>query len=716
MFYLKELFKQAFEKIRIETGAGTKNAKATKLSKRLDPDEYGKVKGSSSKNLTRLYDKYVKDEEIEVAIPDSNLLSAISRFLGYKNYEDFVNGNQAIEALKLNFRDFRFTYDEYLYKVFTYLREDQKLFSIKVGKMLKATYPSIEAHNELFDYVNVAKATEGEELRSAFIILNFSQQAAECDSIEPILKGILEKVKKDKERRKDAPLSYIKIIANIVLTKEELNIIDLIVSNYEREDYYLDFFDIEEFILYVGTSISIKVYDLFFEKNLFYRNQAFRTLNIKNYYPKVPFEEVDIIPNLSDFDIFSNVNRIENNPSQFIKRKLFDNDHSLGILRNRLNIEKGNLKLTRKTNISFIISEFGFGKTSLLLYLTSIVPIEHKILYLPTNQLSKNCFQSTNLFVKEIYSILYEKEFNQTDIAEQLKFRYLRGILLKDQSVVLFFDGLDEHIESYSLQGLKRILNCLESLEADCVVSVRKEFWDDRTGDLSSILKDSSKYGGILLKEWSSEGVLKYIEYFMEVNDLSTESNIIKLKEVIKNDNYERLYGDIPKRPLFLNMIIRDSLNGMIESKNLKTLYKNYLNEKFAFDRKGVFEDYKTGRQLRMEKKHDRTEIIQVLQHVLKIAASKMMVIKNNELLMNSHILESTLKSIITNLGYSLSIREILLNTVLISFSRRTIEQELKLYFAHKSFQEYYLAMYLKEEQAFGDSIKIPKGINVFLT
>ena len=99
----------------------------------------------------------------------------------------------------------------------------------------------------------------------------------------------------------------------------------------------------------------------------------------------------------------------------------------------------------------------------------------------------------------------------------------------------------------------------------------------------------------------------------------------------------------------------------------------------------------------------------------MKSVAEKMIVIENNELKLKSFILEEELNTIIESSSNNISSREILLNTVLIPIAQRSV-QGLKLIFAHRSFQEYYTALYLIEEKSIlKKNISISKEILRFL-
>ena len=149
----------------------------------------------------------------------------------------------------------------------------------------------------------------------------------------------------------------------------------------------------------------------------------------------------------------------------------------------------------------------------------------------------------------------------------------------------------------------KIYLTVLNELQTDCLISLRKEFWDDRTGDLQSIFSKYRKYNSVInLIDWTNKEILNFIKEFELSEGVLNNKNILQFKQIVKDNNFEEFFGDIPKRPLFLKMILQDVVAGNITSKSLQQLYENYLIEKFIRDREGSFIDNKSGRLLKIRK------------------------------------------------------------------------------------------------------------------
>ena len=117
-------------------------------------------------------------------------------------------------------------------------------------------------------------------------------------------------------------------------------------------------------------------------------------------------------------------------------------------------------------------------------------------------------------------------------------------------------------------------------------MSFRKSYYEERDYDFQLALPKSRKIQDkIFLIEWESQHILKYVEEYKKLNKLGlTEASLIQIDkfiQIIKDNKYEVYYGDIPKRPLFLEMILRDIESGDIQKRTISELYLNYFLEKF---------------------------------------------------------------------------------------------------------------------------------------
>ena len=344
---------------------------------------------------------------------------------------------------------------------------------------------------------------------------------------------------------------------------------------------------------------------------------------------------------------------------------------------------------------TFVISEFGFGKTSLLINLPN--KDKYKYIYIPISQFTPNSFTNETALAKSILEIIFEKELNtKNEIIDAILVTEFRQLLRFHKDIILLYDGLDEFRLSYKEQGLKQIFSCCTSFVCNSIFTVRKEFYDERNATFETALNVNQKptYGYVELIEWKDREILKYIyELKSKLNSKKESlSYLLEFEKLINQKKYNDVYGDIPKRPLFLKMLCDDIMSGKTKIKNISQLYESYLTNKFKIDREGSVLFAKDNRPL--SKTGDIIAVTDYIFELLAKIAWEMVTVNGISVFYNESIDEKSIIKLIKQEYDEIDIIELLLNSVLISFDKRK-RREFKAKFAHKSFQEYFLAYYL---------------------
>ncbi len=84
---VKKLFVEVFEKAVKETGKNSKNGLSVFLSEQITQDFGYSI---NKKTITRYYEKYIEGSEEIRSDPKLDLQHALAKYLGYKDYSDFV--------------------------------------------------------------------------------------------------------------------------------------------------------------------------------------------------------------------------------------------------------------------------------------------------------------------------------------------------------------------------------------------------------------------------------------------------------------------------------------------------------------------------------------------------------------------------------------------------------------------------------------------------
>lgn len=671
------LFELVYLKAKSECGFSTKTKVVEYLS-------YILILGH--RTLKSIYFEESKNYQFET-------LNILSRYLGFVDFVDFFTQKRPVlDTLDLKSKNIAFRnpvlYDyKYFQKAFLLLRNEPKLFSHRIHEVLESIFPFTKvSSSSLFMINTISLNFDGSNV--LFCVFPFSLSSPFEDVLIKY-KITLNEIKSDKEIVSN-PSIFLAFVTNLILTQKQKSII-LNESKIILEEGFngeVDFFDIEDFIEFYSLKVNGIIDDVLHEYHQQYKLKISQNLKSDFYIKDVPF-------------LLSNSKKKYKNPTSYIQQNLMDITTEIGLMGNTILKSIGKESLSRNINWNIIIGEFGFGKTTLFLNLEDqFKDSQYKIFFLPLAQLDENAFDSSDNFLKQLFLIIKEKSIDFANTSDLLFYDYLKSILMKEQRLMFLIDGIDEHIAAYSYKSLQNIFNRINELQVDCLISLRKEFWDDRTGDLQSIFSKYRKYNSVIhLIDWTNDDILNFTYEFELSENVINNKNLLKFKQIVKSNDFEAFFGDIPKRPLFLKMILQDVATGNIVNKSITQLYENYLIKKFIRDREGSFSDNKTGRLLKMENEKDRLTIISFIWDIMKKVAEEMVVVENNELKLKSFIFEKELNILINNSNKNISSNEVLLNTVLIPLTQRTL-QGLKLVFAHRSFQEYYTALYLKEEKS----------------
>lgn len=93
----KRIFQEVFKKAKNQSGKTSKHGLSSYLEKVLMDD----FKFSISKiTFVRYYEKYIDEVEGNSNNPNTDLLDKLCEFLGFENYEDFVNKNEVYNTNK----------------------------------------------------------------------------------------------------------------------------------------------------------------------------------------------------------------------------------------------------------------------------------------------------------------------------------------------------------------------------------------------------------------------------------------------------------------------------------------------------------------------------------------------------------------------------------------------------------------------------------------
>lgn len=367
----------------------------------------------------------------------------------------------------------------------------------------------------------------------------------------------------------------------------------------------------------------------------------------------------------------------------------------------------------------FIVSEFGYGKTSFLLSLfESLRTSMLRPFYLPVSQFSRQAFANEKTLIADILGSLldtrvYECEYVELVLRETL----VRQLRADGSNAVLLFDGLDEHPLCYTDQGLARVFGCLATLRIPCLFTVRKELWDERQGNVHLAVRPfRPQVSAYLFDEWMLPQLDSYMTQTEAAVDTTTSPTWAEFAAIIRSGAYLSHFGDIPRRPLFLRMLVDDALAGIVTENDLGALYENYVRRKIARDRENLVGSFDAGRPLSAGDA-DHYALVETIMDVLTEVAGTMCTLEASRTILQASVSERVVRDLIdAQVGKVGTLVEFINHSVLMPNGPRA-NANMKLRFAHRSFQEWFAARWFRAHPhalaSWPD--RLPLGVRRFL-
>jgi GTPase SAR1 family protein len=234
-----------------------------------------------------------------------------------------------------------------------------------------------------------------------------------------------------------------------------------------------------------------------------------------------------------------------------------------------------------------LVGEFGFGKTSLALRLAQSLEQEEVIcLYLPVAQFRANALDMEAPFLWQALEIVLQEELDRKEDRNVILHAALKEVFKREKRIVLIFDGIDEHPTCWRENGLMSVFGIFKTFNASCVFAVREEFLAERAGHFHTAIKGGPGCAMVRLIEWPEALVVDFAKRYQErLVCADARARIQHFADIVQTGQYLDYYGDIPKRPLFLKMLLEDVAKSDLRNCNIAELYGMYISKKFDSDR-----------------------------------------------------------------------------------------------------------------------------------
>jgi hypothetical protein len=372
------------------------------------------------------------------------------------------------------------------------------------------------------------------------------------------------------------------------------------------------------------------------------------------------------------------------------------------------------------SNILVVIGEAGYGKTTASLRTVSIS--NQQVIYVPASSIPTEV-NSTSLLLKhciKIGNLLDDTPPFNSELFDRIGASVIHYLFKKKTTpIVLIIDGLDESVYFSRRGGLQSVFNQVRELEVPVVFTARTEFWSQRLIDFTSMFgtaresheRHHRKVRLIELLPWENDDIALLVRRYRDaISDELSRERLQELVTLVERDEYEELYGDIPRRPLFLGFILETVAERGIQRTGRAKLYYDWMRMKIMRDITRPMRWGNMGRDRIISDTESSDSTLRLSLAAMMQAAHKMTqrVEGSLELLPNC-VIDDVISSDerLKNITEPTSL---FLNSLLVPIQTDP-EFPLRIRFGHRAYQEFFLSLYMKHHRSDFDGVNIPGGV-----
>lgn len=382
--------------------------------------------------------------------------------------------------------------------------------------------------------------------------------------------------------------------------------------------------------------------------------------------------------------------------------------------------------LAAHVRLCVVIGEAGFGKTTAAL--RSFGVGNRQVLYVPGASISDRTVSTKDLLEQCVSLDTLLRDVQDSD--QPTLSRIARPVIahiLKDPEtpMILMIDGVDESVYLCRRGGIQSLLNLLREVRVPIVLLARSELWHERQGDFTASFGAIARHGIprrqrirlIELLPWSDDEIRTLASrYRTTIADPEQRARVDVFIRAIQSGDYTRFYGDIPRRPLFLRFILETVAERDVHEVGRAALFQEWAELKIRRDVTRPMNWGVVGRPPVTSHGESIDMVVYLAFCAMATAAYRMTQVHNGSLeLTPSCSLDEVLSA---ERGFSgiTDSTGLFLNSLLVPLPRASVGERLRLRFAHRAYQEFFLARHLTEHPDLIGRLQIPRSITMWMS
>ena len=386
------------------------------------------------------------------------------------------------------------------------------------------------------------------------------------------------------------------------------------------------------------------------------------------------------------------------------------------------------LALDKGVNISVLIGEAGFGKTTAALDALQNEP--RGVLYLPARTIAAQTMGTKDLLQQtvELDELLPKAEPSVLEVFRRLARPAIEYVLKDpDYPVALIIDGIDESVFLSRRGGLQGLFNALREVRVPIVITARTEYWMARQMEFTtsfgmtaaSKARRERNVRRVKLTEllpWRDGDILKLARRYREVlPEGPPRQHVDVLIESVASGQYAQLYGDIPRRPLFLRFILETVAEHGAQQVGKADLFGDWARMKIVRDVTAPTMRGGAGRISIAAGSDGVDATVELAFLAMRWAAFRMTQVNEGTLELLASCSVDDVLSAHPRLQAITDPTGLVLNSLLVPVSPRKAGDSLGVRFAHRAFQEFFLADILWRHPDLRPAATLPSDIEAWM-
>lgn len=373
---------------------------------------------------------------------------------------------------------------------------------------------------------------------------------------------------------------------------------------------------------------------------------------------------------------------------------------------------KAILETNKRIHASLILGEYGMGKTTLALRMA--LSKSAKVVYFPAAALPFRVRERKEILgrIMGIDALVHEKQGEEAEIFEAI-LEFVSDYMLSQNDnphkIVLLIDGLDEAPLLTRPDGLPLIMGVVGRLRVPVILTMRTEFWQQRKEDFSASLSGRFQPTSksihtrnlrlLTLTHWHDDDIMELTQRWIALQSIpDAKSNLEKFLLLVRSGKYTDLYGDIPRTPFLLKLVLERVADVGPEVTGRATLLRHAIASKLKRDVSSANADgvRRSGISNESELMGKTMELAMI---AMKQAARLMMVITDGKLTLLPTCSLTELRESHPSLRGITDATGLFINSLLMPMPRNDIfDTDERVRFSHYAFQEFMCAAVILEQ------------------